>query len=104
MFNLTFLNSVFLAGIVAGLVPIVIHLLNRRRLRRIEFSDLRFLAPLNQQRMRSLNLRRLLLLILRVAIIVFTAVAMARPSVRGSLSRLFPAQARSSVLFLVDTS
>jgi hypothetical protein len=104
VFNLTFLNALFLAGTAAGLVPIVIHLLNRRKLKRIEFSDLRFLAPLNQQRMRSLNLRRLWLLVLRVAIIVLTAIAMARPSVRGSLSRLFPAQARSSALFLIDTS
>jgi hypothetical protein len=102
--NLTFLNALFLAGMAAGIVPIVIHLLNRRRLKRIEFSDLRFLAPLNQQRMRSLNLRRLLLLALRVAIIVFTALAMARPSVRGAFSRLLPTQARSSVLLLVDTS
>ena len=100
----TFLNSLFLAGIAAGVVPILIHLLNRRKLKRIEFSDLRFLAPLNQQRMRSLNLRRLLLLLLRVAIIVFTAVAMARPSVRGTFSKLLPAQARSSALFLIDTS
>lgn len=104
MFNLTFLNAIFLAGMAAGLVPIIIHLLNRRRLKRIEFSDLRFLAPLNQQRMRSLNLRRLLLLILRICIIVFTALAMARPSVRGTISNLLPTQARSSVLLLVDTS
>lgn len=104
MFNLTFLNALFLAGMAAGAVPIIIHLLNRRRLKRIEFSDLRFLAPLNQQRMRSLNLRRLLLLLLRVCIIVFTALAMARPSVRGTFSKLLPTQARSSVLLLVDTS
>src|SRR5262245_12441974 len=100
----TFLNALFLAGIAAGIVPVIIHLLNRRRLKRVEFSDLRFIAPLNQQRMRSLNLRRLLLLLLRVAIIVCTALAMARPSVRGTLSRLLPAQARSSVLLLIDTS
>jgi hypothetical protein len=102
MFN--FLNALFLAGIAAGIVPVIIHLLNRRRLQRIEFSDLRFIAPLNQQRMRSLNLRRLLLLLLRVAVIVCTAIAMARPSIRGALSQLLPAQARSSVLLLVDTS
>jgi hypothetical protein len=104
MFNLTFLNALFLAGMAAGVVPIIIHLLNRRRLKRVEFSDLRFIAPLNQQRMRSLNLRRLLLLMLRVFIVVFTALAMARPSVRGSFSKLLPTQARSSVLLLVDTS
>ena len=104
MFDLTFLNALFLAGLAAGIVPIVIHLLQRRRLKRVEFSDLRFLAPLNQQRMRSLNLRRLLLLLLRVLIILLTAFAMARPSVRGSLSKLLPAQARSTVLLLMDTS
>jgi hypothetical protein len=102
--DFTFLNALFLAGLTAGIVPIVIHLLQRRRLKRVEFSDLRFLAPLNQQRMRSLNLRRLLLLLLRVLIILLTAVAMARPSIRGSLTKLLPAQARTTVLLLVDTS
>lgn len=100
----SFLNVLFLAGIAAGIVPVIIHLLNRRRLQRVEFSDLRFIAPLNQQRMRSLNLRRLWLLLLRVAIIAGIAVAMARPSIRGSFSKLLPAQARSSILLLVDTS
>jgi hypothetical protein len=102
--NLTFLNGIFLAGLAAAIIPVVIHLLQRRRLRRVEFSDLRFLAPLNQQRMRSLNLRRLLLLILRVLIVAFTALAMARPSIRGSLTNLVPTAARSSVMLLVDTS
>jgi hypothetical protein len=104
VFNLTFLNTVFLAGAAAAAIPILIHLLQRRRLRRIEFSDLRFLAPLNQRRMRSLTMRRLLLLALRVAIVVLTAVALARPSVRGSLSHLLPTRAHSSVLLLIDTS
>jgi len=102
--NLTFLNGVFLAGLVAAAIPVIIHLLQRRRLQRLDFSDLRFLAPLNQQRMRSLNLRRLFLLVLRILIVALTAVAMARPSVRGKLTRLVPAQAHTSVLLLLDTS
>lgn len=102
--NFTFLNGIFLAGVAAAAIPIIIHLLQRRRLKRIEFSDLRFLGPLNQQRMRSLNLRRLMLLALRVLIVALTAIAMARPTVRGGLTRLVPTQARTSVLLLVDTS
>ncbi len=102
--NLTFLNGIFLVGLVAAAIPVIIHLLQRRRLPRLEFSDLRFLAPLNQQRMRSLNLRRLFLLVLRILIVALTAVAMARPSVRGTLTRLVPAQAHTSVLLLLDTS
>ena len=43
MFN--FLNGLFLAGIAAAAIPVIIHLLNRRRLKRIEFSDLRFIGP-----------------------------------------------------------
>ena len=102
--NLTFLNTLFLAGLAAAAIPIVIHLLQRRRLKRIPFSDLRFLAPLNQQRMRSLNMRRWLLLLLRVLIIGLTALAMARPSLRGGMTNLIPTQARSSVMILLDTS
>jgi len=102
--NLTFLNTLFLAGLAAAVIPIVIHLLQRRRLKRVPFSDLRFLAPLNQQRMRSLNMRRWLLLLLRVLIVAFTALAMARPSLRGGMTNLIPTKARSSVLLLVDTS
>ena len=102
--NLTFLNAIFLAGLAAAAIPVVIHLLQRRRLKRVEFSDLRFLAPLNQQRMRSLHIRRLLLLLLRVLIVGLTAVAMARPSLRGALSSFVPTRARSSVMLLVDTS
>ena len=102
--NLTFLNTLFLGGLAAAVIPIVIHLLQRRRLKRIPFSDLRFLAPLNQQRMRSLNMRRWLLLLLRVLIIGLTALAMARPSLRGGITNLIPTQARSSVMILLDTS
>jgi hypothetical protein len=102
--SLTFLNTLFLAGLAAAAIPIVIHLLQRRRLKRIAFSDLRFLAPLNQQRMRSLNMRRWLLLLLRVLIMALTALAMARPSLRGGLTNLIPTQARSSVMILLDTS
>ena len=42
--NLTFLNTIFLAGVAAAAIPVVIHLLQRRRLKRVEFSDLRFLG------------------------------------------------------------
>ena len=102
--NLTFLNGAFLAGLAAAAIPVIIHLLQRRRLKRVEFSDLRFLAPLNQQRMRSMNLRRLLLLLLRVMIVALIALAMARPSIRGGLTSLVPTQARSSIMILLDTS
>ena len=38
-----FLNVAFLVGLVAAAVPIIIHLLNRRRVKRVKFSSLEFL-------------------------------------------------------------
>ena len=65
MFGLGFLNSIFLLGLVAIAAPIIIHLLNRRRVRKIRFSSLEFLSELTRRRMRKVNLRRILILILR---------------------------------------
>ena len=105
MFDLTFLNALFLAGIAAGIVPIVIHLLNRRRLKRVEFSDLRFLgAAQPAAHAQSQSAPACCCCCCGSRSSCFTAVAMARPSVRGAFSKLLPTQARSSVLLLVDTS
>ena len=45
--------------LVAAAVPIIIHLLNRRRVKRVKFSSLEFLDEVNKQRMRRINLRRI---------------------------------------------
>ena len=98
---LTFLNPAFLFGALAAAVPIVLHLLNRRRVRDIRFSDLRFLEEVQVQRSRSLGLRRLLLLLLRVLAILLIVMAVARPRLSG----LAPGDAgRVSLLVILDAS
>ncbi len=54
-----------IAGLACAAGPIVIHLLNRRRYRRVEWAAMDFLAEALQQQRRRLNLRDLLLLFLR---------------------------------------
>lgn len=63
----------------AALVPLLIHLLRRRIGTRLEFPAARYLARAEQEHSRSLRLRNILLMILRVAIVLLVATAAARP-------------------------
>jgi len=102
MFGLSFLNGVFLVGLVAAAVPIVIHLLNRRRIRRIKFSSLEFLDEQSQRRMRKINLRRIIILILRTLAVLLLVMAFARPTMRGAF--FIPGKAPKNVVICLDAS
>ena len=84
MFGLGFLNSVFLTALVATALPVVIHILNRRRVKKIRFSSLEFIAELNKRRMSKINLRRWIILLLRTLAVMCLVLAFARPTTNGS--------------------
>ena len=52
-----FLNPLFLLGLAASSVPLLIHLLTRRRPRRTEFSSVEFLREARVVEMRRFRLR-----------------------------------------------
>jgi hypothetical protein len=81
--GLTFLNGLFAVALSAIALPILIHLLNRRRARRVQFSTLEFLDEVSRRRRRRIQIREWLLLALRVLIIALLALAMMRPAVRN---------------------
>ena len=101
---LTFLNSIILAGLVAVALPLLIHLLTRQRLKRIEFSSVSFLKLLQAQKMRRVRLREIILLILRTLIVLLLILAFARPALRGSLAGGVKAHANTTVAILLDNS
>lgn len=100
---MNFLNPFVLLGLAAAGIPLLLHLLNLRKLRTIEFSSLRFLLELQQTRVRKLKLQQILLLILRTLIVVFAVLAFARPTVQSNLP-LLGSEAHASVVILVDNS
>jgi hypothetical protein len=83
VFGLNFLNPIFLAGLAAAALPILIHLFSRRRAREITFPSLEYLQEISRRKVRRMRLRQWLLLALRVLIIAFFAMAMGRPAIRG---------------------
>ena len=81
---MTFLNISLLAGTAFVALPVVLHLIMRRRPRHIEFPALRFIQRQHNTNQRRLRLRHLILLALRAAAIALLALALARPSVKLS--------------------
>jgi len=77
---LTFLNLwLAVAGAVAALVPVVLHLLNRRKFRVVQWAAMDFLREALTRSRRMMELRDLLLLLLRVACLLLFGAALARP-------------------------
>lgn len=78
---MTFLNITLLGGAGMIALPIVLHLIMRRKPKRLVFPALRFVRKRHETNQRRLRLRHLLLLLLRAAAIALLAFALARPSV-----------------------
>lgn len=101
---MTFLNPLVLLGLAAAAIPIIIHLLNLRKLRTVEFSSLRFLKELQRTKMRRLKIRQLLLLILRTLLIVAIVLAFSRPAMKGTFAGTMGSRAKSTIVILLDDS
>lgn len=101
---MTFLNPLVLFGLAAAAIPVILHLLNLRKLRTIEFSTLTFLKELQQTKIRKLKLRQLLLLLVRTLLVIFIILAFARPALRGTILGSIGTNAHSTVIFIFDDS
>lgn len=101
---MNFLAPAYLLALAAVAVPILIHIFTRRRVPEVPWGSIRFLRPADRRSMARINIRRLLLLALRIAGIALVALALARPVVRGSLASLFPAGGSRAVCILLDRS
>lgn len=101
---MTFLNPAVLIGLLAAAIPVIIHLLNLRKLKKIEFSTLAFLKELQKNKIRKIKIKQWLLLVLRVLIILFIVLAFARPALRGlSIAGTTSAAKTTAVLIIDDT-
>lgn len=99
--GVNFLNPLFLFGIAAAAIPILIHLFTRRRPREVRFPSLEFLSEVHQSEIRRLKLKQWLLLLLRALAVACLALAMSRPALKGAAGQ---AGAASTLVALVDVS
>lgn len=74
-----FLNSILLLGALGISIPIVIHLLNRRSSRVVEWGAMNFLLESLAIRNRRIQLEEVLLMVSRCLLVGLLALALARP-------------------------
>ncbi|HRI86137.1 MAG TPA: BatA domain-containing protein, partial [Ignavibacteria bacterium] len=100
---MNFLNPSVLIGLFAVSIPILIHLLNLRKLKKVDFSTLMFLKEIQKSKMRRIKLKQLLLLALRIFVIAFLVLAFSKP-VLENYSFSADAEGKSTVLIFLDDS
>ena len=101
---MTFLNPFVLFGLAAAAIPVLLHLLNLRKLRTVEFSSVRFLKELQKSSMRRLRIRQILLLILRTLLLIAVVMAFSRPALRVRLGGFASQAASSTMIVILDDS
>lgn len=101
---MTFLNPAFLFGLLAAGIPVIIHLLNLRKLQRIEFSTLRFLKELQKNQIRKIKLKQWILLLLRVLLILFLVTSFSRPALKGVSVAGITSSAKTTAVLIIDNS
>jgi hypothetical protein len=98
-----FLHPVYLFGLLAASLPILIHLLNRRRMKRVRFPAVRFILLSQKRISRSYRLRHWLLLALRSMAIVLLALLLANPIFQTGIG-LFAGGGPVSLVIVLDNS
>lgn len=101
--SIFFLHPIYLFGLFAASLPILIHLLNRRKLNRVRFPAVRFIVLSQRRISRSYRLRHWLLLALRTLAVVFLALLLANPVFQTG-SGLFAGGGPVSLIVLLDNS
>jgi hypothetical protein len=74
-----FLSPIYLYGLSLLIIPIIIHLFNFRRYKKVLFTNVRFLQELKEETTRVSRLKHLLVLLTRLLAIAFIVLAFAQP-------------------------
>lgn len=100
---MTFAAPLFLLAVLAGAIPVVLHMINRQKVKDLPFPTLIFLRLSVEKTRRRRRIQDVLLMLLRLAVLVLLAIGLARPALT-SLNSLFAGGATSAVAIVLDNS
>jgi hypothetical protein len=100
---MAFLTPLFLLGLAALAVPVLIHLTQKERKSVIEFPSLMFLRKIPYESVQRRRIRDWLLLVMRLAALALIVAAFARPFLRDTALAAAPGGARD-IIVLLDRS
>ena len=101
---MSFLNPFLLFGMAAIGIPVIIHLLNKRKFQHVQWAAMRFLKVSVEQNRRRLKIEDYILLLLRCLLLILLAIALARPALRTIASGGMFGQARIISVLVLDNS
>ena len=102
---MTFLAGSLLGGLVLASVPIIIHILNRRRFQIIDWPPMKYLKLTLKRNRRRIRIEQMILLAMRTLAVILLILAVARPVLQESaLASFLPGRARTSHLIVIDDS
>jgi VWA domain-containing protein/aerotolerance regulator-like protein len=86
---LTVINPALMyVGTAMASIPVIIHLLNRLRFKRVVWAAMEFLLAAHRKNARRVRIEQIILLIVRTLILLLLAAAVARPILEGLLASL----------------
>jgi hypothetical protein len=98
-----FLNPLMLLGLAGLSLPVLVHLISKRRYDVVEWGAMQFLE-LGKNARRKLRLEQLLLMLLRIGLVALVVFALARPWVRGGLFTALAERNSRDIVLVVDGS
>src|ERR1700704_4364652 len=102
---MAFLTPLFLVGLGAIAIPVLIHLIQREKKRVIEFPSLMFVRRIPYQSVRRRRIRHWFLLLMRIAALALIIAAFARPFFRqGAAAAAAALGGDREIVVLLDQS
>lgn len=98
-----FVNPLFLFGLFAVLIPVIIHLFNFRRFKKVYFTNVKFLNEIKLETKRRSQLKHLMVLLMRILAIAALVFAFTQPYIPVDKSKSIK-QNRNVVSIYFDNS
>src|SRR5215813_11039198 len=99
-----FLNPIYLFGLTAAAIPLIIHLSRSRRTKKMRFSTTRFFTDQFLRSYRMSQLKERLLLACRIALFGLFAFALAQPLLRPKNAIAAGLEGDRTVVLVLDNS
>jgi len=99
----TFVHPALLWGLLLAGVPVLIHLINMMRHRRVQWAAMEFLLASQKKNRTWILLKQLLLLVTRMTIIALLVLVVAQPLLRNQLGNLFGGKKTHHIVLLDDS-
>lgn len=94
-------SPLMLWGLAVGGIPILIHLLHRRRYQTVDWAAMRFLLAATKKQSRRLKLEQVILLLIRTLIVLSVALAFSRPAAE-TLGEYFQSEGPRHRIVVID--